>query len=119
MHCLRNGKDSTDAAAITQQHLKLQGHSIWAGPGRDDLSLVAVQGLLMTAFLKWWGMSETALGLYRAAGALAGSSATVCFAPLHTKFGARAVHAGQTLLSLQSAVPCADISLAAALPQSA
>ncbi len=119
MHCLRNGKDSTDAAAITQQHLKLQGHSIWAGPGRDDLSLVAVQGLLMTAFFKWWGMSETALGLYRAAGALAGSSATVCFAPLHTKFGARAVHAGQTLLSLQSAVPCADISLAAALPQSA
>ncbi|CAK0739466.1 hypothetical protein CVIRNUC_001168 [Coccomyxa viridis] len=44
-------------------------------------------GLLMTAYLKWRGMLETTLSLYRAAGALAGIGATLCFPGLHAKLG--------------------------------
>ncbi len=41
----------------------------------------------MTAYLKWRGMLETTLSLYRAAGALAGIGATVCFPALHARLG--------------------------------
>ncbi|CAL8460950.1 g481 [Coccomyxa elongata] len=44
-------------------------------------------GLLMTAYLKWRGMLEATLGLYRAAGALAGIGATLCFSALHARLG--------------------------------
>lgn len=47
-----------------------------------------MQGLLMTAYLKWRGMLEATLGLYRAAGALAGIGATLCFSALHARLGA-------------------------------
>ena len=42
----------------------------------------------MTAYLKWRGMLETTLSLYRAAGALAGIGATLCFSALHARLGA-------------------------------
>ena len=44
----------------------------------------------MTAYLKWRGMLETTLSLYRAAGALAGIGATLCFSALHARLGALA-----------------------------
>lgn len=40
-------------------------------------------GLLMTAYLKWQGMSEAVLSLYRGAGAISGLLATVAFPPIH------------------------------------
>ena len=61
---------------------------------------VIVQGLLMTAYLKWRGMLETTLSLYRAAGALAGIGATLCFPGLHAKLGVLMPHPGP---------PCADV----------
>ena len=42
----------------------------------------------MTAYLKWRGMLETTLSLYRAAGALGGIGATLCFSALHARLGA-------------------------------
>ena len=44
----------------------------------------------MTAYLKWRGMLETTLSLYRAAGALGGIGATLCFPVLHARLGALA-----------------------------
>ncbi len=41
----------------------------------------------MTAYLKWRGMLETTLSIYRAAGALAGIGATMCFPALHARLG--------------------------------
>lgn len=44
-------------------------------------------GLLMTAYLKWQGMSEAELSLYRGAGAISGLLATVVFPMLHSRLG--------------------------------
>lgn len=44
-------------------------------------------GLLATAYLKWRGMSEAELSLFRGLGAVAGISATLVFPRLHTGFG--------------------------------
>ena len=44
-------------------------------------------GLLMTAYLKWQGMTEAELSLYRGAGAISGLLATVVFPMLHTRLG--------------------------------
>ena len=55
---------------------------------------VTVQGLLMTAYLKWKGMLEVTLSLYRAAGALAGIGATLCFPGLHARLGMLLPHRG-------------------------
>ena len=55
---------------------------------------LTVQGLLMTAYLKWRGMLETTLSLYRAAGALAGIGATLCFPGLHARLGMLLPHRG-------------------------
>ena len=41
----------------------------------------------MTAYLKWRGMLETTLSIYRAAGALAGIGATMCFPEMHSRLG--------------------------------
>lgn len=43
----------------------------------------------MTAYLKWRGLSETALSLYRAAGALAGIASTLAFPAIQQRLGAR------------------------------
>lgn len=61
---------------------------------REDsqFSWHALQGLLITAYLKWRGMLETTLSLYRAAGALAGIGATLCFAALHGRLGELHMH---------------------------
>ena len=59
-----------------------------------DTPPVTVQGLLMTAYLKWRGMLETTLSLYRAAGALAGIGATLCFPGMHAKLGVLMPHPG-------------------------
>ncbi len=44
-------------------------------------------GLLMTAYLKWQGMTEAKLSLYRGAGAISGLLSTVVFPPIHNKAG--------------------------------
>ena len=44
-------------------------------------------GLLMTAYLKWQGMTEAVLSLYRGAGAVSGLLATVTFPPIHKVAG--------------------------------
>lgn len=44
-------------------------------------------GLLMTAYLKWQGMSEAVLSLYRGAGAVSGLLSTVVFPPFHRSTG--------------------------------
>jgi hypothetical protein len=41
----------------------------------------------MTAYMKWRGLTETVLSLYRGAGALAGIASTVVFPRLHADFG--------------------------------
>ncbi len=48
-------------------------------------------GLLMTAYLKWQGMSEAELSLYRGAGAVSGLLSTVVFPTIHKRTGASAV----------------------------
>jgi len=48
-------------------------------------------GLLMTAYLKWQGMSEAELSLYRGAGAVSGLLSTVVFPTIHKQTGASAV----------------------------
>jgi iron-regulated transporter 1 len=45
-------------------------------------------GLLMTAYLKWQGMTEAELSLYRGAGAISGLLSTVIFPSLLNKTGA-------------------------------
>ena len=44
-------------------------------------------GLLMTAYLKWQGMTEAVLSLYRGAGAVSGLLGTVVFPPIHKVSG--------------------------------
>ena len=44
-------------------------------------------GLLMTAYLKWQGMTEAELSLYRGAGAISGLLSTLVFPPVHNKAG--------------------------------
>lgn len=44
-------------------------------------------GLLMTAYLKWQGMSEAELSLWRGAGAVSGLLSTVAFPMLHKRLG--------------------------------
>ena len=44
-------------------------------------------GLLMTAYLKWQGMSEAVLSLYRGAGAVSGLLSTVVFPTIHRSTG--------------------------------
>ena len=44
-------------------------------------------GLLMTAYLKWQGMSEAELSLYRGAGAVSGLLATIVFPMLNRRLG--------------------------------
>lgn len=44
-------------------------------------------GLLMTAYLKWQGMTEAELSLYRGAGALSGLLSTTVFPTIHNKTG--------------------------------
>ena len=46
----------------------------------------------MTAYLKWRGMLEATLSLYRAAVALARIGATLCFAALHGRLGKLHMH---------------------------
>jgi hypothetical protein len=46
------------------------------------------QGLLMTSYLKWRGLSETLLSLYRGGGALAGIASTLVFPALQRRLGA-------------------------------
>ena len=48
-------------------------------------------GLLMTAYLKWQGMSEAELSLYRGAGAVSGLLSTVVFPTIHKRTGTSAV----------------------------
>jgi len=45
-------------------------------------------GLMMTAYLKWQGMTEAELSLYRGAGAISGLMSTVIFPSLLSKTGA-------------------------------
>lgn len=59
----------------------------------------------MTAYLKWRGMLETTLSLYRAAGALAGIGATLCFSALHARLGALA---SLSLPAFSSETPAMD-----------
>ncbi|KAL0018471.1 hypothetical protein WJX77_004008 [Trebouxia sp. C0004] len=47
-------------------------------------------GLLMTAYLKWQGMSEAELSLYRGAGAVSGLLSTVVFPTIHKRSGLKA-----------------------------
>ena len=47
-------------------------------------------GLLMTAYLKWQGMTEAELSLYRGAGAVSGLLSTVVFPTIHKRTGASA-----------------------------
>lgn len=58
-----------------------------ARKGNGLRGCLSMQGLLMTAYLRWRGMLETTLSLYRAAGAVAGIGATFCFPLLHAKLG--------------------------------
>ena len=51
-------------------------------------------GLLMTAYLKWQGMSEAVLSVYRGAGAVSGLLATVAFPPIHRVAGNRCCSLG-------------------------
>ena len=51
------------------------------------------QGLLMTAYLKWRGLSEMLLSLYRAGGALAGIASTLAFPAIQQRLGAQPVQA--------------------------
>lgn len=44
-------------------------------------------GLLMTAYLKWQGMTEAVLSVYRGAGAVSGLLATVAFPTFHRVAG--------------------------------
>lgn len=45
------------------------------------------QGLLMTAYLRWLGVAEAELSLWRGAGALAGVAATFAYPRLHRAAG--------------------------------
>ena len=47
----------------------------------------------MTAYLKWQGMSEAELSLYRGAGAISGLLATVVFPALHKRLGELSLNA--------------------------
>ena len=67
----------------TESGLGCRYWSVWG----IHIPPATVQGLLMTAYLKWRGMLETTLSLYRAAGALAGIGATLCFPGLHARLG--------------------------------
>ena len=53
-----------------------------------DGSAYGWQGLLMTAYLLWLGLTEAELSLWRAAGALAGIGATFAYPRLHAVAGA-------------------------------
>lgn len=46
-------------------------------------------GLLATAYLKWRGMSEAELSIFRGLGALAGVSVTFLFPRIYPRLGAR------------------------------
>lgn len=63
--------------------------SVW--PAALSLALLYLTvlslGLLMTAYLKWQGMTEAVLSLYRGAGAVSGLLATVAFPPIHKVAG--------------------------------
>ena len=48
---------------------------------------VVQQGLLMTAYLRWLGVAEAELSLWRGAGALAGVAATFAYPRLHRAAG--------------------------------
>lgn len=50
-------------------------------------------GTLMTAFLKWKGMKETELSIYRGLGALSGIAATFFFPFFHARFSVMAIGA--------------------------
>jgi Ferroportin1 (FPN1) len=78
-------------------------HSPWSAYMHSPVALAAVAlallyltvlsfGLLMTAYLKWRGMSEAELSIYRGLGAIAGLSATVAFPSLRRKAGAILLH---------------------------
>ena len=45
------------------------------------------QGLMMTAYLKWRGLPETVISLYRGGGALSGIAATLLFPRIQRKLG--------------------------------
>lgn len=47
----------------------------------------------MTAYLKWQGMSEAELSLYRGVGAISGLLATVVFPALHKRLGGLSLNA--------------------------
>lgn len=46
-----------------------------------------LQGLLMTAYLRWLGVAEAELSLWRGAGAVAGVAATFAYPRLHRAAG--------------------------------
>lgn len=50
--------------------------------------LLMSQGLLMTAYMKWRGLPEAVLSLYRGAGAVSGIASTLVFPKLHKQLGA-------------------------------
>ena len=59
----------------------------WALPAAVALALLYLTvmsfGILMTAYLKWKGLGETTLALYRGGGAISGIFATVAFPHMH------------------------------------
>lgn len=58
-------------------------------------------GFLMTAFLKWQGLSEAEVSAWRGGGALSGLAATVIFPPAAARLGLR--RAGLVAISYQTA----------------
>jgi hypothetical protein len=52
------------------------------------MEMMCDQSLLMTAYMKWRGLPETVLSLYRGAGALSGIASTFTFPKLQEKLGA-------------------------------
>lgn len=52
------------------------------------MEMMCDQGLLMTAYMKWRGLPETVLSLYRGAGALSGIASTFIFPKLQENLGA-------------------------------
>lgn len=47
----------------------------------------------MTAYLKWQGMTEAELSLYRGAGAISGLLSTTVFPTIHNKTGKQGIYA--------------------------